>query len=422
MIIIFGRRAYGRVDACGSEYAQTTFAHLYYVPLIPISSFWVTHESGNQRTGFNIPMHGKSVAAAYLRVWAPIFAIGAISAAPLVAGVPIALALLGLSAWSWSWRSVRGELATRRSDFNRLAFGMRCEPGVMAPDVRVQVASALRERWDRTGAQRSPNDVGKFGATDPGEAVTAYGLLRMSAFEHGGADEREAAERILRGMHEPLPAEDGPYREGVRPMAAAVHAQVASAAATVEAQRAGHANVRAAATRRAAAPKLRAKRLTVAAVVATAVAIAGFAANVRALAPVATGTVAEVVSSSSDGAFATITCGDSTLVGDLEVGSRVSHRVFLCVQGDHSIGVLAEPETTELVGPITGKLTKPDYSDDTWFGEISGVPGSAKLYLEEKSLGDARAEAYLFIGVFGIAIGLGVLAVRARRRAKVVTV
>ncbi len=430
MIIIFGRRSYGRVDAHGSEYAQTTFAHIYYVPLIPTGSFWVTSEVGNQRTGFSIPLHGKSVAAAYLRVWAPIAAIATLSAAPLVAGVPIALALLGLSAWAWSWRSVRGELAVRRSDFNRLAYGMRCEPSAMSPEVRAQVGANLRARWDRSGAQRSPNDVGKFGATDPGEAVIAYGLLSLSALEHGGRDERDAAERILRGTHDPLPAaEDGPYREGTRPAPAAVHDQIASAAASVEAHSTGAVQAAVAGRKRVQAPVVRAKKFGVAGLVLGLVCFGGVMSTTRALRPVAAGTVSEVVAARGDGDFATLTCAHSDYVGDLQEGSRTTHHVFFCEQADdgaqagasaHKMAVLAGPDVTDLdtLGPITGKLALPGYEDRQWRDEMRNEPGIERLYLTVESVCEARALAIgAWLGLL-VALGLGVYSIRGVRCAR----
>ena len=430
MIIIFGRRSYGRVDAHGSEYAQTTFAHIYYVPLIPTGSFWVTSEAGGQRTGFSIPLHGKSVAAAYLRVWAPIAALATLSAAPLIAGVPVALVLLGLSAWAWSWRSVRGELALRRSDFNRLAFGMRCEPSAMSPEVRAQVGANLRARWDRSGAQRSPNDVGTFGATDPGEAVIAYGLLSLSALEHGGRDERDAAERILRGTHDPLPAaEDGPYREGTRPAPAAVHEQIASAAASVEAHSTGAVHAAVAGRKRVQAPVVRAKKFGVAGILIGLIAVGGLTSSVRSLRPLATGTVAEVVAARGDGDFATVTCAHSEYVGDLQEGARTTHHVFFCEQADagaqaapsaRKMAVLAGPEVADLdtLGPITGKLALPGYEDRQWHDEMRNEPGIERLYLTVESVCAARA---LALGsLFGLlaALGLGAYSIRGVRRAR----
>jgi hypothetical protein len=63
-VVIYGRRAYGRVHQHEGEYADTQFAHIDFIPLFPIGSFWVTQDLGNgQRMGFPIKLNGRSVAA-----------------------------------------------------------------------------------------------------------------------------------------------------------------------------------------------------------------------------------------------------------------------------------------------------------------------------------------------------------------------
>jgi hypothetical protein len=56
----------GTVDSLGSESVQTKFFVLG-VPLVPLSSHYVVKESYRGITGFDIPLHGKSVGLAYLR-------------------------------------------------------------------------------------------------------------------------------------------------------------------------------------------------------------------------------------------------------------------------------------------------------------------------------------------------------------------
>ena len=59
-VVIYGRRAYGRVHQHEGEYADTQFAHIDFIPLFPIGSFWVTQDLGNgQRMGFPIKLNGK---------------------------------------------------------------------------------------------------------------------------------------------------------------------------------------------------------------------------------------------------------------------------------------------------------------------------------------------------------------------------
>src|SRR5439155_14303832 len=125
----------------------------------------------------------------------------------------------------------------------RLAFGTRCDPAHMDDLMRVQIGSALKDRWAKIDAGRSPDDVARFGAKSSGEAVVAYGMLRLAALERNSKAEEAAADRILAGTHDTLPSDQGPYRDAaVEPAAEApstgqIHAQVAAAATHYDASR-----------------------------------------------------------------------------------------------------------------------------------------------------------------------------------------
>lgn len=56
----------GTVESLGNESIQTKF-FIVGVPLVPLSSHYVLKESYRGVTGFDIPLHGKSVGLAYLR-------------------------------------------------------------------------------------------------------------------------------------------------------------------------------------------------------------------------------------------------------------------------------------------------------------------------------------------------------------------
>ncbi|HEU4612590.1 MAG TPA: hypothetical protein VFS15_10955 [Kofleriaceae bacterium] len=239
-VVIYGRRAYGRVHAHEGEYADTQFAHVDFIPLFPISSFWVTQDLGNgQRMGFPIKMHGKSVLATYLRIWGLPIAIGLLIASSSVGGM-VAGAIVGaLSIWSWTWRARRGELAKKRSDFDRVALGSRCDPAWMTEDMRERIATSLQNSLAKREDARPPDDVARFGAKDVQEAVLAYGLLRISAVKHKAA--AEAADRLLASAFEELPSDGGPYRENigsaVPELGAAISAAARAAAQAARVQR-----------------------------------------------------------------------------------------------------------------------------------------------------------------------------------------
>jgi hypothetical protein len=220
-VIIYGVRDYGRVDAHAGEHAQTKFFHIWFAPIVPVGSWWVTPTGGH-----SIKPSLKSIAAAYLRIWGVIATIGLLSAglqqlgAKSLAGTGmlIAAACIGaLTAWSWTWRNLRGAAAHRRSDFNYVAFGTRCEPSRRFAADRSELKRALDRRWNERAPSQSPNEVAAHGAADAGEAVLAYGLLRLSSIDRGraGASDGADADRILDGKHTAPSIDDGPYRAGV---------------------------------------------------------------------------------------------------------------------------------------------------------------------------------------------------------------
>src|SRR5579859_390165 len=69
MIIIYGRRMYGRVNVSGPTSVLTEFAHIYYLPIAPIRSHLILSSDAGGLRGVAIPLHGLSVLAAYLRAW-----------------------------------------------------------------------------------------------------------------------------------------------------------------------------------------------------------------------------------------------------------------------------------------------------------------------------------------------------------------
>lgn len=79
MVIVYGSRFYGKVGACGTSYLATQFAHIYYIPLVPIGTHLVLEQNGDGSfRGIKAPFSFKSMMAAYLRVWGPLAIIIAI--------------------------------------------------------------------------------------------------------------------------------------------------------------------------------------------------------------------------------------------------------------------------------------------------------------------------------------------------------
>ena len=64
-MIVFGVRKYGRVDETPVGHVATRFVHVWFIPLVPLSSHFVVSEDGNSFQGKPMPLSGRSVFAGY---------------------------------------------------------------------------------------------------------------------------------------------------------------------------------------------------------------------------------------------------------------------------------------------------------------------------------------------------------------------
>jgi hypothetical protein len=214
MIVIYGTRFYGQVDSHAGQHQLTKFFHVYYVPLLPVSTLWVTSQTDSGYHGHAIQMSGRSVLAGYARVWGPVAAVGALATGS-VGGVVAAVAVAAVAVWTWTWRSLRGAREQRRSDFHLLAFGTRCDPLKMEHRLASMLQAEVAARWAKVADGSTPEDVARLGAATPAQAVLAYASLRLAARLAPGnhaRDARDASDRILDAIKDTAALEGGPYR------------------------------------------------------------------------------------------------------------------------------------------------------------------------------------------------------------------
>lgn len=215
------------------------------LPLVPVRSFWIADDRGRQRTGFPIELQLRSVAAAYLRIWAPGIATAVVVVGSSSLATAIAVALFGLSAWSWTWWP-RDAALRRRSDFDLAAFGSRCDPARMTDEMHRSLANQLAQRASAHADPRPPDDVARYGPRSEDEALHAYGALRLTdarnppqrspgrLFESGGA-----GWMLSRAVRRGRPR-GGPYRDRFAQSAPELWAMLSECAqASVHARRAG---------------------------------------------------------------------------------------------------------------------------------------------------------------------------------------
>jgi len=429
VVVFYGARNYGSVDACGGEHAQTQFFHVYWLPLVPTGSSWVTGPRPDGTNAHGIKLYGKSVLSGYLRVWGPIVAIG-----NLIAGLDtgrvghliVAAIAVVLAAWSWSTRTLRGAQAQRRSDFNYVAFGTRCEPKRMLPAHRAACKKQLDERWRELAPRRSPNEIAQHGADGAAEAVLAYGLLRLSSLDRGGAADAEGADRILAGRFDAPSSEDGPYR--AKP-AAASDAATGAALAELVARRAEESRAIAQPTEVAATidpvaerKRLRRKgRVQLAGLVFMTLVSAGAAlALVSSLRPAVDVTLSQLrgVNPPMDRTVAVTCDAVDAPIWDVKQGSGTVARIAMCHLGKYLLPLKLGEHDSVPSGRITGRLRD---IDDRLVWVTDGLRRDPELemhtldfYLDTNTLG--LGEAALGLGILVATLVLWILWFRARAR------
>jgi hypothetical protein len=391
MIVIYGRRSYGRVDAHGGEHAHTNFAHIYYMPLVPIGSFWVTEDLGGSVRGFKITASGKSILAAYLRMWGPFAAVVGMATGGL-GGYLVAAAAIVACLYAWTWRSLGGASNLRKSDFHLLAFGTRCDPVRLPTELRLQFKAELDDKWAKLATGRPPEDVATHGAKTLDEAVVAYGLLRLAALD-GHESAAVAADRLLHGQHDLPKSADGPYRGDHTPNAAVLD-DVAAAARLVRPSEPEPPRVPwwAFTKRKAALVAL----LGLAA-------IGGLLEESPGLREPLHPTAAQLEWKQPSDRFVEISCAET-----FNTGEHVHKKeLWGCDFGEATLAVVGTPDGNVVVGKLKSVFDLPGmYFDDR---DEHGSPSSEhiyRVYLELKSRSEAIAAVVAAIGLLTLVLGI----------------
>ena len=212
MFVVWGTRNAGKVDQRDGQYALTRFAHVYWLPLVPTSSIWVTSDG----VGHDMKLSPRSVIAGYARTWSLVLGAAGVIGFGGTLAFAAEIAAVAIGALSMSWTNVVTESGKRRSDLNLLAFGTRCEPKLLPESLVETLTVEANERWAVVSDGQSPGDIARFGTDDLERAAAAYGVLRLTALSLPSAQAAEAeadAKRIAEGVREKLQVtEGGPYR------------------------------------------------------------------------------------------------------------------------------------------------------------------------------------------------------------------
>jgi hypothetical protein len=119
-MIVYGTRKYGFCDSIpGMGHVVTQFAHIWFLPLIPLKSFFVFEEDDDR--GIEIPMRGKSVLSAWVRTGLLFGGIGSLVAGGVMMGSNVlsGMALLMAAVASFAAFYFCGRLFGKMSDERR---------------------------------------------------------------------------------------------------------------------------------------------------------------------------------------------------------------------------------------------------------------------------------------------------------------
>jgi hypothetical protein len=189
------------VLGCQGQYVATRFFHLYYLPLIPLGSMWVTGEEEREQEGWlktkekvtlGVPLsfHLLSVLTGYLRAWSLVLSVVCFVREDNLWGI----LLLGAFLASWAWRAVGGRRA-REQQFVGAATGLFRAPELLPPDQASGLLGRLMTKWRKRYGSGAPEAF--EGPVELANLPLHYAVLRLTARVHNSERARQQAEALF---------------------------------------------------------------------------------------------------------------------------------------------------------------------------------------------------------------------------------
>ena len=192
MILVFGSHTYGEIDWYGRSRVGTRFAHVMFVPLVPIGSVVMIDD----RRGFPVPTVWRSAIVGWAHAWSIVgmitaaigllcglltFTASVVAAAIVLASSAVVLGV-ALVAWRWVKRArVLGRDALVERFAYNLAFGLGVDPAVLPLAQRRQIRESVLAEVARTaGDYRGEAPPWEILAREPAGLPTET-LARMIA-------------------------------------------------------------------------------------------------------------------------------------------------------------------------------------------------------------------------------------------------
>jgi hypothetical protein len=187
MIFIWGARLYGKVDEVpGMFHVATKFGHLWYIPLIPMSSHIIVEKSGSGWRGKPVGMSGKSILVAWLRgagifcmlgsAFGTVVALGDRSG-PSAALVPVGIFAVSLfvTVFAFAYKGFRHASYERAvalghelglSDEGRILLELKFNK-ITPEDAKKALAEAARDRAEMAKLAADQTEISLAGASGP---------------------------------------------------------------------------------------------------------------------------------------------------------------------------------------------------------------------------------------------------------------
>lgn len=168
MLFVWGKRTYGAVHRVDNIAIKTVFGHLWYLPLFPMTSFYVDVKADR---AFELnSLNWRSVALGYLRVWIPVIAFMvffAVAAAhpesKLGAWIALAVGMLAFGAtYIFDRKLVQADSVAVRKLMG-MHFGVALDPYIclanLQQEIDAKAHAAASEGMDNNWYKAALNDA-----------------------------------------------------------------------------------------------------------------------------------------------------------------------------------------------------------------------------------------------------------------------
>ena len=162
MFIIHGKRLAGKIDEFENEYAAINFAHIFWIPMFPISeTFWITNKGTKGFSGYPIRWSFKSCFVAYGKVLPYFILLMLFSDQTSILSITniaifFLLLFVVLVSWLLAKPSIR-ELKKRRIFYS--VTGFKCSITSLKEEISKQLEEQTLKHWYQLYPSDTPENL-----------------------------------------------------------------------------------------------------------------------------------------------------------------------------------------------------------------------------------------------------------------------